>query len=146
MKRLIALFMAILTVFLLVACGNQKQNEEVKIDCPSCGEGISKDVAFCEHCGAAVKDNQGGASTNDAAVDNSTVTGDKTTETPATTTAPAPTTTTPPATTAAPRPAAHSHSYSHVVTAPTCTAQGYTTHTCSCGDTYKDAYTNPAHT
>ena len=33
------------------------------------------------------------------------------------------------------------HSYDSKVTAPTCTAKGYTTHTCStCGDTYKDAY------
>ena len=35
------------------------------------------------------------------------------------------------------------HSYKTTVTAPTCTAQGYTTHTCSaCGDSYKDTYTN----
>ena len=34
------------------------------------------------------------------------------------------------------------HSYTAAVTAPTCTAQGYTTHTCSrCGDSYKDTYT-----
>ncbi len=33
------------------------------------------------------------------------------------------------------------HSYNSVVTAPTCTAQGYTTHTCSrCGDSYVDSY------
>ncbi|MBO5870924.1 MAG: dockerin type I repeat-containing protein, partial [Clostridia bacterium] len=33
------------------------------------------------------------------------------------------------------------HNYKDVVTAPTCTEQGYTTHTCStCGDTYKDSY------
>ncbi len=34
------------------------------------------------------------------------------------------------------------HSYESVVTDPTCTAGGYTTHTCSaCGDTYKDSET-----
>ena len=34
------------------------------------------------------------------------------------------------------------HRYKSTVTAPTCTAQGYTTHTCSvCGDSYKDTYT-----
>ncbi len=34
-----------------------------------------------------------------------------------------------------------SHSYTDVVTPPTCANQGYTTHTCSkCGDTYKDSY------
>ena len=31
---------------------------------------------------------------------------------------------------------AHEHSYDKVVTAPTCTAAGYTTYTCACGDTY----------
>ena len=37
--------------------------------------------------------------------------------------------------------AALGHSYNSVVTAPTCTAEGYTTHTCSvCGDSYKDTY------
>ena len=38
--------------------------------------------------------------------------------------------------------AAKGHSYTSKVTAPTCTAKGYTTYTCSCGDTYKDNYTN----
>ena len=32
--------------------------------------------------------------------------------------------------------AATEHSYSAVVTAPTCTEEGYTTYTCHCGDTY----------
>lgn len=32
------------------------------------------------------------------------------------------------------------HVYTDVVTAPTCTGQGYTTHTCSCGDTKVDTY------
>ena len=35
----------------------------------------------------------------------------------------------------------HTHSYKDVVTAPTCTAKGYTTHTCACGDSYRDGYT-----
>ena len=35
----------------------------------------------------------------------------------------------------------HSHSYDEgVVTAPTCTEEGYTTYTCECGDTYKDNF------
>ena len=34
----------------------------------------------------------------------------------------------------------HTHSYKDVVTAPTCTAKGYTTHTCACGDSYVDTY------
>ncbi len=40
-----------------------------------------------------------------------------------------------------------SHNYTSVVTKPTCTKQGYTTHTCSlCGDSYTDTFTNPSHT
>ena len=36
---------------------------------------------------------------------------------------------------------AHEHGYSAVVTAPTCTEKGYTTHTCTiCGDSYVDSY------
>ena len=37
--------------------------------------------------------------------------------------------------------AALGHAYKAVVTAPTCTEEGYTTHTCSrCGNSYKDTY------
>lgn len=35
----------------------------------------------------------------------------------------------------------HTHSYTTAVTAPTCTEDGYTTHTCACGYSYKDTYT-----
>ena len=34
----------------------------------------------------------------------------------------------------------HEHSYTSVVTAPTCTEQGYTKYTCNCGDYYYDNY------
>ena len=40
------------------------------------------------------------------------------------------------------RATAHEHSYTAVVTDPTCTAKGYTTHTCACGDSYVDTYTD----
>ncbi|MBR4656018.1 MAG: hypothetical protein IKO68_05510 [Oscillospiraceae bacterium] len=36
----------------------------------------------------------------------------------------------------------HTHSYKATVVAPTCTAKGYTEHKCSCGDAYKDSYTD----
>ncbi len=36
----------------------------------------------------------------------------------------------------------HTHSYTETVTQPTCTEQGYTTHTCECGESYKDNYVN----
>ena len=34
------------------------------------------------------------------------------------------------------------HHHNAVVTAPTCTEKGYTTHTCACGDSYVDSYTD----
>ncbi len=37
---------------------------------------------------------------------------------------------------------AHTHSYQSTVIAPTCTAKGYTEYRCSCGDDYKDNYTD----
>ncbi len=40
------------------------------------------------------------------------------------------------------RPNANQHIYTSAVTAPTCTEQGYTTHTCACGDSYVDSYTD----
>ena len=37
------------------------------------------------------------------------------------------------------------HDYQTVVTAPTCDAMGYTTHTCTrCGNSYVDSYTQAA--
>ena len=42
----------------------------------------------------------------------------------------------------APAETTHIHSYSSKVTAPSCTADGYTTFTCGCGDTYTADQTN----
>lgn len=36
----------------------------------------------------------------------------------------------------------HTHAYSSVVTAPTCTEKGYTTYTCACKHSYQDAVTD----
>ena len=38
--------------------------------------------------------------------------------------------------------AGHTHTYTDVVTAPTCKDKGFTTHTCACGDSYVDTYTD----
>ena len=35
-------------------------------------------------------------------------------------------------------PGEHTHSYTAIVTPPTCTEKGYTTYTCECGDTYRN--------
>ena len=37
----------------------------------------------------------------------------------------------------------HTHDYKATVTKPTCTERGYTTYTCSCGDSYKGSYVDP---
>lgn len=39
----------------------------------------------------------------------------------------------------------HKHSYDEKITTHTCTDQGYTTHTCECGDSYIDSYVEPSH-
>ena len=39
--------------------------------------------------------------------------------------------------------AEHIHQYTSTVTPPTCTEQGSTTYTCTCGDSYRSDYTNP---
>ena len=36
----------------------------------------------------------------------------------------------------------HEHEYAAVVTGPTCTEKGYTTHICACGESYVDTYVN----
>ena len=36
------------------------------------------------------------------------------------------------------------HNYNGIVTAPTCIEQGYTTHTCECGDSNVDSYVDAA--
>ena len=36
----------------------------------------------------------------------------------------------------------HEHVYDSVITDPTCSEKGYTTHTCNCGESYIDSYTN----
>lgn len=36
----------------------------------------------------------------------------------------------------------HVHSYNNIVTAPTCTEQGFTMHSCTCGNHYIDSYTD----
>ena len=37
----------------------------------------------------------------------------------------------------------HTHEYVSEITSPTCTEQGYTTHTCACEDFYVDTYVDP---
>ena len=40
-------------------------------------------------------------------------------------------------------PPIHEHTYESLVSPPTCKDQGFTTHTCACGEHYEDSYTDP---
>ena len=134
MKRFIALLMAIMLVMTLASCGNESEKAEKY--CWNCGEGITKDVAFCPSCGTE----QG--ATDEKATSTTAKTTQKQNNTTTQKPTQKPTATQKPATTQKP---AHKHSYSKKVVAATCTAKGYTVYTCSCGDTYKGNYTNPSH-
>lgn len=72
-------------------------------------------------------------------VENQTVT-NQTVEKPTETKPTEPDTTEPTPTEPKPTEPVHKHNYTAVVTEPTCMEQGYTTHTCECGDSYKDSY------
>lgn len=53
MKKLLALLLALILCFILVACGSEKSKT-----CWSCDKTISASASFCEHCGVAVKENR----------------------------------------------------------------------------------------
>ena len=123
MKKSLLLIMIALVLLVFVSCDQQTEIE--KIDCWNCGVSISKEAAFCEYCGVAIKDkeNQTDDSTTADTEDKTDNTNDSTdTQEP------------------------HTHSYNKEITAPTCTEKGYTTYTCSCGDTYTaDEVKAPGH-
>lgn len=139
-------------VISLCACGN---NEKAEKYCSSCGEGITKDAAFCEHCGAAVNNEKvesedtssDNSSSNESKIEktsrpsSSIESTSKPTETNKPITSSKPSSSTTPSTNKPSTPT-HTHSYSKKITAATCTEKGYTTYTCSCGDTYVSDYTN----
>ena len=134
MKKIIALILAVAMVFSLCACGNKEKAEKY---CSSCGGGISKDVAFCEHCGAAVGDTK--TESEDNSNDTSSSTESKTEQTNKPTETSKPTTssktsssttassTSSPSTSSKPSTPTHTHNYS----AATCTSPAK----CSCGAT-----------
>lgn len=76
MKRILSLVLSIIMLLSLCACGNNDKTEKY---CSSCGEGISKEVVFCEHCGAAVNNEKN--ESVDTSSDNSSSTESKTEET-----------------------------------------------------------------
>lgn len=145
MKRIIAVVLAVVMIVSLSACGKEQTAEngsKAEKYCFNCGEGIAKDVAFCEHCGTAQNNTNKDNSSDNSSTDGAYSTPADTSEAP---TSSEPTESSQPVESIKPTPPAHTHSYSKKVTTATCTDKGYTTYTCSCGHTYKDNYTNPAH-
>ena len=156
MKKFIILLLAIMMCLACVACGNDAEKADKY--CWNCGKGITLYASFCENCGAAVNDNKDKATpmatvvetqkpveTQVPTVEPTATPTQKPTATP--TVEPTAIPTQKPTATPTQKPTAtpHTHSYSKKVTEATCTKNGYTTYTCSCGDTYKDNYTNPSH-
>ena len=149
MKRLTTLTLSLLMLFAFCSCSSNQTFEKY---CWNCGEGITKDASFCEHCGAKINhaqeeskatnteesnqpensydedgaipnmDDSSGLEISDPYEDISTETTSNSSET-----------------------TAHTHTYSQKVITPTCTEQGYTTYSCICGKTYKSDYTKPIH-
>ena len=62
MKKFTAVLLLVVLVFSCVACGSEQKAEKY---CWNCGEGITKEASFCEHCGAKIDTTQnGGAISN----------------------------------------------------------------------------------
>ena len=120
MKKILAILLAIVMVFSLCACGKEQKAEKY---CFNCGKGITENADFCEQCGANVKEN---GNENSRDITSTTVTSNN-------------------LATNNSNGSLHTHSYSKKVTTATCTQQGYTMYTCTCGHSYKDGYTDPTH-
>ena len=125
MKKNMALLMVVTLLMCFTACNNTPEST-----CWSCGKSISAEVSFCGYCGAAVKDSQSEPTTT--ADPTETITGSDSTVT----TDPSAEGTKPSEQPTETQKPTHTHSYSKKVTSATCTQQGYTTYTCSCGDSY----------
>ncbi len=55
MKRFTALILLVVLAFFLFACGEEQKAEKY---CWNCGEGITKEASFCEHCGTNLNETQ----------------------------------------------------------------------------------------
>ena len=155
MKRLTTLTLSLLMLFAFCSCSSNQTFEKY---CWNCGEGITKDASFCEHCGATIKNQNDNSTTSEnISTSNSESTEDITpdiedgeqSENSNASSEEQPTESSEDASSSTPEESnvsekstepetpTHTHSYSKKVTSPTCTEQGYTTYMCSCGDSYK---------
>ncbi len=141
MKRKTTLLLMV-TVLIVMTCAACKNDAVV---CSNCAVEVDASSLYCSSCGAQLSEG------TEATTDTTEITTDPTDGTQGTTEvttgeetdsieATIPPTTEPPATTppttAPPVTVVHTHSYSPTTKAATCTEQGYTTYTCSCGHSY----------
>ena len=148
MKKIISIMMIIAVLAGLVACGAAEPNGTTNAT-------DSEQMQATGSVPTSEGDKQGensdgqpvdGTTNTSEAADPST-SADPTTEPDTEKTEPSetqPTTPTQPTQPTQPQPTdpPHQHSYTATVVAPTCNDKGYTKHTCSCGDSYKDNYTD----
>lgn len=161
-KRIFCLLAALLAfAVLFTGCNN-----DAEIICQNCASAVLSDSQFCPNCGAAFIENSTRETTQET-------TGSTESTAPVETesnaeTAPASDPTTPSSHSPATNTHTHNfssatctkpqtcacgatsgsplgHSYTVTVTPATCTSQGYTAHTCTCGDSYRDNYTTASH-
>jgi|GEM_PF-1173755 len=169
MKKILATALSIIMVFSLCSCEN---NDEVETYCNNCGQCISNNVDFCEHCGVEINNNTNtgnntssenshaeneedfsadtGTPTDTTIPSNSSIPSDS--SIPSSSSAQPNSSSQPnsslssnsskPSNTSESSTPTHTHSYSKKITSPTCTQQGYTTYSCSCGHFYISDYTN----
>ncbi len=164
MKKLLYIFLVLAVVFSLVACADTGTGEATGGTGESTGTVIPSGVTGETQETTGATDGTGTTNPSVGVTDPTTGATDPTTGTtdPTTgvtdptqgTTEPGtenggeetetttPPVTTPPVTT--PPTVEHTHTYTEKVTASTCTEKGYTTYTCSCGDSYKGQETPAA--
>lgn len=151
MKRILCLLLVLTLIFTLVACSNEEvTTSEPDTSIPTAQNEIestdSSDIQASET--NTIDENSSVTETpgNTTSTDTSSANTGKPTTSSKPSSSSTPSTNKPSSSTentSKPSTPTHTHSYSKKVTVATCTEKGYTTYTCSCGDTYKDNFVDP---
>lgn len=129
MKKMISLLLALVMALSLVACAEQQNDNPLDNDTPINSD-TQSEAQDSDHP-VPPSDNENGDNAEDAGKDDVT--------TPSTEESNGDTEDKQPEETPEEE---HKHDYAAKVTSATCTKDGYTTYTCSCGDSYKDNTTS----
>ena len=145
MKRLIGLLISVVMLLLITACGNKNETVDTQTNITSTTSSTvesSKTDSSSTISSIVESPETNNSSTTSSRVEN-LETNENTTSSTNNTTESNNTQNT--SSTNDVQETVHKHSYSKNVTSPTCTKQGYTTYTCSCGKSYTEDYTEPTH-